>query len=228
MSKETRRQKILWLEHLFWMLGIWSLLAFALAAIALGSGLANPLLRHALISRVEGLTGGKVEIRTVSVGWFSLTATANGIVIHGKEPATTEPLFSAEQARIGLRIDSFWGRRVSLNELVLQQPQLHLRVEKNGASNLPVLNRASASQKPLQETLLNLRVHHVEIKDGWFLYNDLRSLVAVEGGDLRLDLSLAGTSDQPLYLANLDWNSIELARRRDYPIPANLSAKVTI
>src|SRR5277367_599302 len=185
MSKETRRQKILWLEHLFWMLGIWSLLAFALAAIALGSGLANPLLRHALISRVEGLTGGKVEIRTVSVGWFSLTATANGIVIHGKEPATTEPLFTAEQARVGLRIDSFWGRRVSLNDLLLERPRLHIRVEKDGTNNLPTWKREK-STKSLQETILALRIHHVEIRDGWLLYNNVKSLLAVEGGDLRL------------------------------------------
>jgi translocation and assembly module TamB len=227
MSKETRRQKILWLEHLFWMLGIWSLLAIALAAIALGSGLANPLLRHALISRMEGLTGGKVEIRTVSVGWFSLTATANGIVIHGKEPATTEPLFTAEQARVGLRIDSFWGRRVSLNDLLLERPRVHIRVEKDGSNNLPTWKREK-SNKPLQETILALRIHHVEIRDGWLLYNNVKSLLAVEGGDLRLDLTQGGSTAAPLYLGNLVWDSIELARRRDVPIPANLSAKFSL
>jgi len=36
--------------------------------IAVGSGLANPLLRRVLIHRMETLTGARVEIRTVSVG----------------------------------------------------------------------------------------------------------------------------------------------------------------
>jgi len=68
-------------------------------------------------------------------------------------------------------------------------------------------------------------VRHVEIKDGWVLYNNLRSLVAVEGGDLRLNVTAGGTPENPLYLGTIDWDSIQLARRRDVPMPANLSAK---
>src|SRR5208283_1243613 len=145
-----------WLEHLLWVLGTWSILALALAVIAVGSGLANPLLRRALIDRLESLTGGHVEIRTVAVGWFSLDATVNGLVIHGTEPKDTEPLASVEQAKIGLRIDSFWGRRVSVKELVIESPRIHVRVEKNGTNNLPTLRRSTKSNQPLEETLLKL------------------------------------------------------------------------
>jgi translocation and assembly module TamB len=227
MTKESRWRKILWLEHVLWVLGTWTLLAIALAVIAVGSGLANPLLRRILINRLESLTGGKVEIRTVSVGWFSLNATVNGLILHGQEPPGTEPLLSVEQARVGLRIESFWGRRVSLGELVLQSPRMHLLVEKDGKSNLPELHRSNTSQK-LQETLLDLRVNRVEISDGWFLYNNLRSLVAVEGGELRLRILFAGAPGHPAYFGTLDWDSIELARRRDVPLPANISAKFTL
>jgi translocation and assembly module TamB len=224
MTKESRHRKILWLEHLFWVLGTWTLLGVALAIIALGSGLANPLLRRFLVNRLENLTGTRVEVRTVSVGWFSLSAAVNGLVIHGKEPPSTEPLLSAEQARIGLRIDSFWGRRVSLNDLVLVEPRVHLRVERDGSNNLPAFKKSSSSQ-PLEQTLLDLHVRHLEIKDGWFLYNNLHSLVAMEGGDLRLNVTAGGSTEHPLYLGTLDWDSIRLARRRDIPMPANLSAK---
>jgi len=227
MTKESRWRKILWVEHALWILGVWTLVGVAISAIALGSGLANPLLRHLLISRLQNLTGGRVEIRTVSVGWFSLSATVNGLVIHGKEPADTEPLFSAEQAKLGLRIDSFWGRRVSLNDLVVVSPRVHLLVQKDGSNNLPSIKKSS-SQGPLQETLLSLHIRHVEIRDGWFLYNNLRRLVAIEGGDLQFNLTGNTDPAHPLYLATLDWNSIELARRRDVPIPANLSAKFSL
>jgi translocation and assembly module TamB len=228
MMKEASWRKILWVEHLLWVLGTWTLLAAALGVIALGSGLANPLLRRILVHRMETLTGARVEIRTVSVGWFSLNVTVKGIVIHGKEPASTEPLFTAEQARVGLRVDSFWGRRVSLNDLMLQEPRVHIRVEKDGSNNLPTVARSAEPRKPLQETLLDLHVGHVEIKDGWLLYNNIRSLIAVEGADLRFNMTLGGTTDHPVYLGSLDWDNIELARRRDFPLPANLSAKFSL
>src|ERR1700739_240182 len=112
MTKESRWRRILWVEHLLWVLGTWTVLLIALAVIAVGSGLANPLLRRILVRRMEVLTGARVEIRTISVGWFSLNATIHGLVVHGKEPLDTEPLFSVEQARVGLGIDSFWGRGV--------------------------------------------------------------------------------------------------------------------
>ena len=227
MTKESRRRKILWLEHMLWLLGVWTLVGVAVAGIAIGSGLINPILRHLLISRLQNLTGSRVEIRTVSVGWFSLNATVNGLMIHGKEPRDTEPVLSVEQAKIGLRIDSFWGRRVSLNDLVLIQPRVHLLVKKDGSNNLPTFKQ-SASKEPLQETLLNLHIRHLEIRDGWFLYNNLKSLVALQGGDFRLNITHSSDLQHPLYLGTLDWNSIELARRRDVPVPANVSAKFSL
>src|SRR5208282_1329671 len=190
-------------------------------------GLVNPLLRRILVRRMEALTGASVEIRTVSVGWFSLNATVNGLVIHGKEPADTEPLLRVEQARVGLRIDSFWGRRVGLNELILDQPRLHVRVEKDGKNNLPALPK-SDSKEPSLQRLLDLHVHRLEIKDGWILYNDVKTLVGLEGGELQLRVDLGGTANQPVYLGDLEWETIELARRRDVPTPANVSAKFSL
>jgi hypothetical protein len=142
--------------------------------------------------------------------------------------ADTAPLLSVEQAKIGLRIDSWWGRRVSLKELILDKPQIHLRVEKNGTNNLPTLKSKTKSEGALQETLLKLRVGHLQVNDGWILYNNVRSLIAVEGGDLRLNVALGGTTENPVYLGTLNWDSVELGRRRDVPIPGNISAKFSL
>jgi len=98
-------------------------------------------------------------------------ATIKGLVIHGREPAGTEPLFTAGEVQAGLRIDSFWGRRISLNELVVQQPHVHIRVEKNGTTNVPEPPRAAAStHKPLRDTLFELRIRRLLLADGWLLY----------------------------------------------------------
>jgi len=227
MTKESRWRRILWIEHLLWVIGTWSALFITLAVIAVGSGLANPLLRKLLVHRIESLTGARVEIRTVAVGWFSLNAAVNGLVIHGTEPAGTEPLFTVERARVGLRVDSFWGRRIALNELILDQPRAHIRVEKNGSSNLPTL-KTPGSSGPLQQKLIDLQIHRFEIKNGSLLYNSVKSLVALEGNEFALRIDLGGTFENPRYVGTLDWQAIELARRRDVPVPANVTAKFSL
>jgi hypothetical protein len=60
------------------------------------------------------------------------------------------------------------------------------------------------------------------------LYNSVQSLVAVEGGELHLNVKLAGTAQKPLYLGALNWDSVELGRRRDAPVPANISVKFSL
>jgi uncharacterized protein involved in outer membrane biogenesis len=137
----ARRRHIIWtwVIHTPWVLALLCIIAII---GFFGSGAGNPLIRRLILQRVESITGRNVEVRTVSIRWLALGVTLKGLVIHGSEPAATEPLFSAEEARIGLRIDSFWGRKISLNDLLLLRPRVHLRVEKNGASNVPLLNMA--------------------------------------------------------------------------------------
>jgi translocation and assembly module TamB len=227
MTRETRRKKWRWLRHVAWVLGAKVFLVTAGLIIFFGSGLGNPVLRHLLIRRMDVLTGGHTEVRTVSVGWFSLHATLKGVVIHGREPQGTPPLFSAEEIQVGLRVDSFWGRKISLNDLLVKQPHVHIRVEKDGSNNLPTPRRDLSSNKPLREKLFDLHVRTVRIEDGWVLYNDVQKPLAYEGGDLRLALDFGGTPEHPLYLGEFDWQSIHFAGGRNLPMPANLSTKFT-
>jgi hypothetical protein len=109
MNREGRHPIWTWVIHTPWVvaaIAILSVLAF------FGSGAGNPLLRRVAVRRLQKVTGGRVEIRTLSIQWFSLGATLKGLVIHGAEPSSTEPLFAAEEVRVGLRVDSLWGRNI--------------------------------------------------------------------------------------------------------------------
>jgi translocation and assembly module TamB len=215
-----------WVIHTPWVLAVIALLA---VIVFFGSGAGNPLLSELLVSRLERMTGGKVELRALSIRWFAMRATIKGLVIHGREPAGTEPLFTAEEVQAGLRIDSFWGRRISLNELIVQQPQVHIRVEKNGTTNVPEPPRAAASiHKPLRDTLFELRIRRLLLADGWLLYNDAKTPFTVHGGDLRFGLDAGGTLEHPLYLGNLDWQTMQFTSKRYKPLPVGLTAKFTL
>src|SRR2546430_7561423 len=196
--------------------------------IFFGSGAGNPLLTRLLVSRLEQMTGGKVELHSLSIRWLAMRATIKGLVIHGKEPAGTEPLFTAEEVQADLRVDSFWGRRISLSELAVQKPHAHVLVEKNGNTNVPTPQRAATVSKPLRDSLFGLRIRRLVLTDGWVLYNDTKTPITVHGGDLRFDLDAGGTGDHPLYVGNLDWQTMQFTSKRYMPLPVSLSAKFTV
>jgi translocation and assembly module TamB len=227
MTRETRQWKWRWLRHVAWVLGAKIFLIVVGLTIFFGSGLGNPILQRFLVRRLVAITGGRVELRSLSVQWLSLRATLKGLVIHGREPADTEPLFAAEEVQAGLRVDSFWGRKISLNEVLVQQPHIHIRIEKNGATNIPSAPRSPSTSKTLRETLLNLHLRGVKLENGWILYNDVKTAMAVEGGELRFALDAGGTPEHPLYLGTLEWQSVRLTARRFLPVAANLFAKFT-
>src|ERR1700761_1163291 len=137
MTEATRRRRFRWLRHVAWVVAVNAAVVLAAAIFFFGTGLGNPLIRRVLVRRLETMTGGRVELRTLSIKWLSLRATVKGLVIHGREPSGTEPLFTAEEAQAGLRIDSFWGHKVSLDGLLVRQPRIHIRIEKNGITNIP-------------------------------------------------------------------------------------------
>src|SRR5438552_4111624 len=228
MTRETRRRKWRWLRHVAWILGAKIFLIVTGLMIFFGSGAGNPLLSRLLVGRLEQLTGGKVELRSVSIQWLAMQATIKGVVIHGRESAGTEPLFAAEEVRAGLRIDSFWGRRISLNELVVQRPHLHIRVEKNGTTNVPAPRRPASKNKPLRDALFQLHIRRLLLVDGWVLYNNTKAPITVHGGDLRLGLDAGGTLDHPLYLGNLDWQTTQFSSMHNAPLEVGLAAKFTL
>lgn len=214
-----------WVIHTPWVLtviAVLSLIGF------FGSGSGNPILRRWIIHGLEQATGGRVELQAISIHWLSLRGTLRGLVIHGTEPQGVRPFFSATEVQAGLEIDSFWGRKVSMRELVLKEVEVHILVGKDGSTNVPTPRRASAPGKPLHESLFEFRVRRLKIENGWVLYNEVKAPLAFEGADLRLALDAAGTPENPLYLGNLEWHGVRFAAGRAAPPPADLLAKFTV
>src|SRR5258706_1979236 len=219
MKRKGRHRIWNWIIHTPWVLAVITLLAIV---VFFGSGAGNPLLTRLLVSRLERMTGGKVELRSLSIQWLAMRATIKGLVIHGREPAGTEPLFTAEEVQAGLRIVSFWGHRISLDELVVQKPHVHIRVEKNGTTNVPVPARPASVNKPLRDTLFEWHIRRVLLADGWLLYNDTKTPITVHGGDLRLGLDAGGSPGHLLYLGNLDWQGMQFKSNGYAPLQVGL------
>jgi translocation and assembly module TamB len=214
-----------WVIHTPWVLTV---IAILCVIGFFGSGAGNPILQRWIVHRLEKATGARVELQSISIRWLSLRASLKGLVIHGNEPAGTLPLFSADEVVVDLQIDSFWGRKISLTELQLKKPDVHIRVAHDGSTNIPVRKGGTDSKKPLRESLFDLRVRRVNIEGGWLLYNETKLPLALEGGQMSLALDEGGTPEHPLYLGNLEWEHIRFTAQKMVPVPANLSAKFTL
>ena len=222
MKRETRHPIWNWIIHTPWVLTVIAILS---VIVFFGSGAGNPLLSRLIVRRLQSMTGGKVEFRALSVQWMSMRVTIKGLVIHGKESAGTEPLLTANEVEARLRVDSFWGRKVSLEELFLREPHLHIRVDKTGSTNVPTPPRSS--NKPVRDTLFALNIQRLQIEDGWIFYNDVMAPLVVKGGELKLSLDAGGTTEHPLYVGSLEWQSVQFTSKPYQPLPVSLSAKFT-
>jgi len=96
VSEQALRRKWRWLRHVAWILAAHITLALIAVIVFFGSGAGNPLIRRIAIRRINAMTGGRTEIRSLSIKWLALHGSIKGLIIHGKEPAGTEPLFASE------------------------------------------------------------------------------------------------------------------------------------
>jgi translocation and assembly module TamB len=133
-----------------------------------------------VVSVLEDATGGRVELQHISFNVWHLAIEADGLVIHGTEAAGELPYLSAAKILVRLHINMVLTHirglgpqsRISLRYLRVEQPKVHLIIDKDGKTNQPVPKHPSTSTTPVQDTLLDLQARKVELVDGLAVLND--------------------------------------------------------
>ncbi len=223
-SKPSRRRLRFWMAGALLVL----LAGGAALAILLGSNLAQQWIRTAVVKQIQDRTGTRVEMDAFHLNIWRLRVEIEGLKVHGLEPAGAPPLFGAQRVAIGLRILSFFRRQIALDELILDRPQLFVRIEKDGASNVPPPKRPSNS-RDWRQTLFSLRIARLELNNGGALVNDRRVPLNLLGQNLEFDLRYVPADAGPdAYVGNLNWQQVEFAEKRNLPFRFDLSTKFTL
>jgi hypothetical protein len=204
-------------------------IVFALAlAYVVGSGLADRWARRTIVEDLEKTTGARVELGNFHFAWRILRARFDGLTLHGREPAGTPPLFQADQLQIDIRVESFWGRKISLGSVEMSHFSTHVRMEPDGSTNIPgPKTPGKTGGRPVQG-LLDLKIARLRLEDGEISWNDTRVPLAAEGGNFEFAMDYAVDAEGPAYLGRLSWQKFKVAARRYLPFPSDLSAKFTI
>ena len=207
---------------------VWAVMAALAVAVVYESGLVERRIRGALISRLEQGTGTRVQMGAFHFDLWSLRIEIQNLTLHGLEAAGQPPLFHADRVDARMRILSFFGRKIALDRLVVEHPEVAIRTEADGRSNVPS-PKGPPSSRPWRATLFDLRVSQLELRNGSVVYNSVRVPLAVQGRDLNFSLRYdASPGGADSYVANLDWKQVRLAARRNVPFPFDVSAKLTL
>ena len=163
-----------------------------------------------VVSVLENATGGRVELQHISFSLWHLAIEVDGLVIHGTEAPGQMPYLSAAKIFVRLHLNMVLTHirglgpqsRISLRYLRVEQPRLHLIVDKDGHTNQPIPRRRSTSNKSVEDTLLDLQARKVELADGLAVLNDKAIPFDLAANDLNVEVHYIRKTDR--YGATVD------------------------
>ncbi len=197
-------------------------------AYLIGSGLADRWARRSIVEQLEKTTGAKVELGSFHFAWRALRARFDGLTLHGSEAAGSPPLFHADRLQFAIHVESFWGRKISLENLEMSHFSVHVRVEKDGSTNIPGPKvRTGTGALPVQG-LFDLKIARLRLEDGEFLWNDTRTPLSAKGGQFEFAMDYANQDGKPVYLGRTSWRGFTIAALRYAPFTSDVSARFTL
>ncbi len=160
-------------------------------------------------------TGGKAEIGHVSLNIWHLAAEVDGLVIHGLEGPGEAPYISADKVLVRIQLVNLFGHaagttspsKIGLNFLRVEQPHIHLIIDKDGKTNQPTPKTKSQSNEPVIDTLLDLKAKDVELVNGVALVNDRAIPFNLAAQDLNAQVNYLSKTDR--YGATIDLRDLE-------------------
>jgi translocation and assembly module TamB len=167
-------------------------------------------------------TGGKTTIGGLDFNLSTLTADLYHITIRGKENQDEAPLLQVDKLTVGVKIQSILHRRVSLSELIVEHPVVNMRVDSQGASNLPT---APTSQSSSNTTVFDLAVGHAQLIGGEVNYNDSQTPLYADLHNLGVDIRFDSMVSR--YAGLISYDSGQLRYGQYAPLAHSLQAKFT-
>lgn len=192
------------------------------------TGLDERWARAAVVRRIEQSTGARVELGAFHFHLFGLRAELDNLTLHGRETEGLPPFFHADRVRVAVRILSFFGRKIALDELLVDGPEVFVRIAEDGRSNVPSppVRRAG---KPWREQLFDLRIGKLRLDDGSAEFNHARIPLAFEANDFNFAMSYdAAAPAGESYVGFFSAKQMNLAARRYLPFRSDISAKFTL
>jgi translocation and assembly module TamB len=183
--------------------------------------------REKIIAVTEESTGGKVEIAAFQFDWTHLTARIRNFVLHGTEPAGSDPLVRVQLLEVRLKLFAGLKKAIDLQYLGIQRPEVDLIVFPDGKTNIP---EPKVQKKPSQtsglQTIVDLAIGQFQIQNGLLEFSQRKTAFSARGENLRalLNYNLA----TPGYQGNLSIDPLLLSSGNKPPLNVHVDLPVTM
>ncbi len=162
------RSRIKWIQL---GTGVCLLLIVIGLAVYLNSNAFRVRVRKSVVSELEQITGGRVELESFTWRFSNLLFDINGLTIHGLEKPGDIPYAHFKHAHVRLKIINLLGGRIGLRDVQIQQPVFHIIVNTDGSTNQP-RPKLKGTGRSGAFNVFDVAVDHLEINDGHLVWND--------------------------------------------------------
>jgi len=165
-------------------------------------------------------TGGKTTVGGLDFSLSGLTANLYNITVRGTESPDQPPLLHADKLTVQVKIVSLLHRQVSLRELLIEHPVIHVAVSQEGKNNLPTPPPSKSSS---HTSVFDLAIGHAQLTNGEVDYNDQKTPINADLYDLGTDIRF--TPGIKKYEGTLSYDRGRLRYAAYQPLPHSLSLK---
>jgi translocation and assembly module TamB len=170
--------------------------------------------------RAAAATGARAEIGGLDLDVSALTAHLYNITLRGREAPGHPPLLHADELIVGIKIVSALKRQLSLSQLWINHPVVHVEVSAAGENNLPT---APPSPSSSHASVFDFAVKHAQITNGEVDYKDRKSSIDANLYDLETDVHF--TPGPRKYEGFVSYRSGQLRYAQYHSLPHSLNVK---
>lgn len=167
-------------------------------------------LKAVVLPKVGAALNAKVAADEVALSPFSKMTLKNLSVV----TTGTDPLLSINEARFGYDLLKILRGDIAIQEIVLDEPSIHVVMSADGTSNLDVLLAQETSETPESvEPSPSLRIQNISIKNGNFRYtahsgDDAEQNISLTGIDFGVDQITTGQTAKISFSSQFDLENI--------------------
>ncbi|HMP82411.1 MAG TPA: DUF748 domain-containing protein [Verrucomicrobiota bacterium] len=157
------RRKV-WLRRAAWAVGIYAVIGFLIL----------PLITKAVaVSQLKKLLNREVQIQSVRMNPFTLSATVRGLHVDDKDGET---FIGWKEFHVNFQLSSLVGKSWSFKTVRLVEPYVRIQLNNDSSLNFSDLFADSKEEKPVEDASSGpflLRIETLQLVDGRVSFTDL-------------------------------------------------------